>query len=160
MKLLVFSDSHSNSHKIKKAIELHKAKCDCVIFLGDGVRDIEYIREQYPNISFFIVKGNCDFFVKDIEEERILYLDEFKILITHGHLYGAKSGYGRLAYRARELGTDAVFFGHTHIPYDDIVEIENKQIRLFNPGSIGHGDSFGVVNTSGSVMITSHGKLS
>ena len=159
MKLLVFSDSHSNSSKIKEAIELNKAKCDCVIFLGDGLKDIEYVKEQYPNIAFFAVKGNCDFFASGVEEERLLYLDNFKILITHGHKYGVKSGYGRLAYRARELDADAAFFGHTHVPFDDFVTVADKQIRLFNPGSVGFGGNFGVVNTSGSVLVTSHGKL-
>lgn len=160
MKLLVFSDSHSNPIKIKKAIELHKAKCDAVIFLGDGLKDIEYVKEQYQDIAFFTVKGNCDLFTPGVEEERLLCLDNFKILITHGHRYGAKSGYGRLAYRARELDADAVFFGHTHVPFDDFITVADKQIRLFNPGSVGYEGSFGVVNTSGSVLVTSHGKLS
>lgn len=160
MKILVFSDSHSNSSKIKQAIELHKAKCDCVIFLGDGLKDIDFIKEQYSQIAFFTVKGNCDLFAGDTQEERLLYLDSFKILITHGHKYGVKSGYGRLAYRARELEADAVLFGHTHVPFDDFITVADKQIRLFNPGSIGHGGSFGVINTSGTVLITSHGKLS
>ncbi len=159
MKLLVFSDSHSNFTKIKEAIDLHKAKCDCVIFLGDGLSDIGYVKELYPQIPFFMVKGNCDFFASEAEDEKLLCLDEFKIFITHGHKYGAKSGYGRLAYRARELEADAVFFGHTHVPLDDVIEVAGKQIRLFNPGSIGYGGSFGVVNTSGSVLVTSHGKL-
>ena len=160
MKILVFSDSHSNSHNMKEAIELHKGKCDCVIFLGDGVKDALYMKEQYPQIPFFIVKGNCDFFASEIESEKVIYLENFRILITHGHLYGAKSSYVRLAYRARELETDAVFFGHTHIPYDDVMEIGDKRIQLFNPGSIGMGGTFGVINTSGKVLVTSHGKLS
>ena len=160
MKLLVFSDSHSNSSKIKEVIEMHKAKCDCVIFLGDGLKDVEYIKEQYPQIPFFAVKGNCDFLAGEAEEERLLYLDGFKIFITHGHKYGVKGGLGRLAYRARELEADIAFFGHTHVPFDDTVEIADRQIRLFNPGSIGNGGCFGVVNTSGRVIITNHGKLS
>ena len=159
MKLLVFSDSHSNPSKIKAAIDLHKAKCDAVVFLGDGLKDVEYVKELYPSIAFFTVRGNCDFFASEVEEERLLYLDNFKIFITHGHKYSAKSGYGRLAYRARELDADAAFFGHTHVPFDDVITVADKQIRLFNPGSVGYGGSFGVVNTSGSVLITSHGKL-
>ena len=159
MKILVFSDSHSNFSKIKDVINMHRSSCDCVIFLGDGVKDVLYVKEQYPQIPFFIVKGNCDLFCKDVEEEKLLYLENFKILITHGHLYGAKSGYSRLAYRARELEADAVFFGHTHIPYDDVLEIGEKKVQLFNPGSIGYGGSFGVVNTSGKVLVTSHGKI-
>lgn len=159
MKALVFSDSHSNSNKIIEAIELHHARCDCVIFLGDGIRDALYVKDKYPSIPFFIVKGNCDFMAGDIEAEKLLYFDNFKILVTHGHLYSAKSGYARLAYRARELEADAVFFGHTHVPYDDVIEIGDKRVQLFNPGSIGFGGSFGVVNTSGQVLVTSHGKI-
>ena len=138
---------------------MHKANCQGIIFLGDGVRDIEYIKDQYPHIPFFIVKGNCDMMAREVEAERLINFDGIKILITHGHLYGAKSGYGRLAYRARELEAEAVFFGHTHVPLDDILEVGDKRIHLFNPGSIGYGGSFGVVNTSGNVLITSHGKL-
>lgn len=159
MKLLVFSDSHSKGNKIKDVIEMHKSICDGIIFLGDGIKDISYLKIQYPSIPFFAVKGNCDFFDKETEDERVIDFDGVRIFITHGHLYGAKSGYARLAYRARELNADAVFFGHTHIPFDDVFEIAEKRIRLFNPGSIGCEGSFGVVNTSGNVLITSHGKL-
>jgi len=159
MKLLVFSDSHSNSYKIKEVIDMHKANCRGIVFLGDGIRDIEYIKDQYPQIPFFIVKGNCDMMARDVESEKLISFDGVRIFITHGHLYGAKSGYGRLAYRARELEADAVFFGHTHIPFDDIIEVGEKRIHLFNPGSIGYDGSFGVVNTSGDVLVTSHGKL-
>ena len=159
MKLLVFSDSHSNSYKIKEAIELHCGRCDAIIFLGDGFRDICLVKEQYPHIPFYIVKGNCDFLGCDAQDELLLSLDGVNLFITHGHKYGAKGGYGNLIYRARELEADAVLFGHTHMPIDDVVQIGEKNIRIFNPGSIGYGGSFGVINTSGKVLITSHGKL-
>ncbi len=159
MKILVFSDSHSDTRKMKEAIDMHAANCQAVIFLGDGLKDIAYLMDKYPNIPLFAVKGNCDFFAKDAEEERLLCFENFKMLITHGHLYGVKGGYGNLIYRARELDVDAVFFGHTHVPLDNIVEIEDKRVHLFNPGSIGHEGSFGVVNTSGRVLVTGHGKI-
>ena len=129
MKILVFSDSHSNSSKIKQAIELHKAKCDCVIFLGDGLKDIDFIKEQYPQIAFFTVKGNCDLFAGDTQEERLLYLDSFKILITHGHKYGVKYGYESVLNYATQNEVDAVFFGHTHVPYDTIEYLGDKKIQ-------------------------------
>lgn len=159
MKLLVFSDSHSNYKNIKEAISLQRGSLDGVIFLGDGVRDIEKIKNEYSEFAFFIVKGNCDFMINEYEAERVLDLDGTRLLITHGHLYSAKSGYARLAYRARELEADAVLFGHTHQPCDDILEIHGKSIRLFNPGSIGYSGTFGVLNISGGVIVTNHGKL-
>ena len=160
MKILVFSDSHSRTEKIVEAIELHKAKCDCIMFLGDGIRDIENVKDMYPQIPIFYVKGNCDLMAQDVETEKVVSLDNFKILITHGHKYGVKGGIGTLVYRARELDVDAVFFGHTHMPLDNIIEVSGKNIHVFNPGSIGYEGYFGVVNTSGSVLIKSHGKLS
>ena len=159
MKLLVFSDSHSNSHKIKEVIDMHKSHCHAVIFLGDGLKDIDYVKDEYTSIPFLTVKGNCDIFATNALAESLIDFDGIKIFFTHGHLYGVKSGYGRLAYRARELEADIVLFGHTHTPIDDVLEIAGRKIRLFNPGSIGYGGSFGVINTSNGVLITSHGKL-
>lgn len=159
MKLLIFSDSHSGYKNIMEAIAMHRGKIDGVVFLGDGVRDIERVRQEHSEIAFFIVKGNCDLMASEYETERVLDLDGVRLFITHGHLYGAKSGYARLAYRARELEADAVLFGHTHQPLDTVVEIQDKSVRLFNPGSIGYNGVFGVLNTSGNVIITNHGKI-
>lgn len=159
MKILVFSDSHGNSKNIKNALEIHGGVCDLVIFLGDGIKDIEYIKEKYPDITFYIVKGNCDLFQGGYQGTSVLDLDGIRVLITHGHLYNAKYGYERLVYAALENEADAVFFGHTHIPTDEIVDCGQKRVHLFNPGSIGHGGTYGVVNTSGKVLVSSHGKI-
>lgn len=160
MKILVFSDSHSNYKYIEKALEIHKGVADLVVFLGDGGRDIERVRSHYPNLQFFIVKGNCDVFSSaEYRDYSVLDLDGIKILITHGHLFGVKSGYDRILYRAEELGADAVFFGHTHQPLDYSAYVGEKRIQLFNPGSIAYGGTYGVVNIANGVLVTSHGKI-
>ncbi|MBQ7788340.1 MAG: YfcE family phosphodiesterase [Clostridia bacterium] len=160
MKILVFSDSHGKGKNISSAIELHKKSCDLVVFLGDGLSDIDYLKSLYPELTFFAVKGNCDFFTGGTSNlESVFDLDGIKVLITHGHRYGVKSGVGTILKRAHELDADAVFFGHTHTPYDDILDIGEKRIHLFNPGSIGYGGTYGVVNTSGRVLVTSHTKI-
>ena len=160
MKLLVFSDSHSNPKYIERALEIHKRKADLVIFLGDGLRDIERIRENHPNLQFFMVKGNCDVFSSsDYMDYSVLDLDGVKIFITHGHLFGVKNGYDRILYRAEELGVDAVFFGHTHMPIDLSTYVSDKRIHLFNPGSIAYGGTYGVVNIVNGVLVASHGKI-
>lgn len=158
MKILVFSDSHSDTRKMREVLNMHKATCQVVMFLGDGLKDIRYLKNQYPNIAFFEVKGNCDFF-EDGETEKLINIEKFKILICHGDKYGVKSGYATLAKRGESQGADAVFFGHTHQPFDGVMEINGKNIHLFNPGSIGKQGNFGVVNTSGKVLVTSHGKI-
>ena len=160
MKILVFSDSHSHPKYIERAIEIHKGYADLVIFLGDGIRDIEYIKNRYPHLPFIIVKGNCDVFSSaEYRDYSVLDLDGIKILITHGHLFGVKSGYDRIMYRAEELGADAVFFGHTHLPLDLPTYVGERKVHLFNPGSISYGGTYGVVNIANGVLITSHGKI-
>lgn len=158
MKLLVFSDSHSSSGKIEKAIAAHSGVCDAVIFLGDGLRDIDYVKRKYPDLCFFCVSGNCDF-ASAVLGESLLDFDGIKVLVTHGHKYFVKHGYDTLLRYAVSKGADAVFFGHTHIPLDTCEYIEGKRIQLFNPGSIGNGGTYGVVHTSGGVLVANIAKV-
>ena len=158
MKYLVFSDSHSSPKKIIEAIELHMPSVAGVIFLGDGASDIYYVKKKFEDIMFFCVKGNCDFSC-DYPKEALIDLDGIKILITHGDKYGVKTNYGLIASAAYKMGADAVFFGHTHIPIDIPVYFGEKRVHLFNPGSVRYGSSYGVINTSGKVLVTSHAKI-
>ena len=160
MKILVFSDSHSNPKYIERALEIHNYRADLVIFLGDGIRDIENIKNRHSHLHFFVVKGNCDVFSSsEYPNYSVLDLDGVRVLITHGHLFGVKRGYDRILYRAEELEADAVFFGHTHMPIDYSTYVNEKRIHLFNPGSIAYGGTYGVVNTSKGVLVCSHGKI-
>lgn len=160
MKILVFSDSHGRSENIIKALKIHGGVCDFAIFLGDGLKDIDYVRDKFPSVPFVTVKGNCDTFMASAErDECVLDLDGVRVLVTHGHKYNVKYGIGTLIYRAMELEADAVLFGHTHIPLDTQEYFNDKRIHLFNPGSVGMGGTYGIINTSGEVLITSHGKI-
>lgn len=154
MKILVFSDSHNNSQSIIDAIKMHNGRCDLALFLGDGLSDVEYAKAHFPQIPFFCVRGNCDFFEKNAPDEAVLDLDGIKVLICHGHKYNVKYGYERIIYAAREKEADAVFFGHTHIPLDTCEYVDGKRIQLFNPGSVGTRASYGVVNTANGVLVT------
>lgn len=161
MKLLVFSDSHSCPNRLLKAVNNHNGKCDLIVFLGDGLKDLDIISSKFPNIPIVKVKGNCDYFSpKDILNEIILDLDGIRVLITHGHNHGVKYGYESILQYAYELEVDAVFFGHTHVPCDKVEYIENKKIHLFNPGSVALTSTYGVVNTSNGVLVTNVGKIS
>ena len=160
MKILVFSDSHSHPKYIEEAIKIHGGVCDLVIFLGDGLRDIDYVKEKYPSLAVFCVKGNCDMlFSSEYSNYSVVDLEGVRVLITHGHVFEVKSGLDRLASAAKELGASYAFFGHTHIPTDTAIEIDKETIHLFNPGSIAYGGTYGVVNTSRGVLVLSHGKI-
>lgn len=158
MKYLVFSDSHSSPKKIIEAIELHMPSVAGVIFLGDGASDIYYVKKKFEDIMFFCVKGNCDF-ACDYPKEALIDLDGIKVFITHGDKYAVKTNYGLVAKEAYCRGADAVLFGHTHIPLDTTVYFGEKRVQLFNPGSIKQTSSYGVINTSGKVLVTNHAKI-
>lgn len=160
MKILVFSDSHGSSANMIKAIEAHNARADLLIFLGDGLRDMELIKEKYPHLTVFSVKGNCDFFSNEAPKESILDLDGIRVLVTHGDKYNVKYTLNRIAYAGLEREVDAVFFGHTHTPCELCEYYGEHRIQLFNPGSIGTAGTYGVVNTSGGILVTGIAKIS
>lgn len=160
MKILVFSDSHSCPNRLLKALDAHHGKCDLILFLGDGLRDLDVISIKYPSIPIVKIKGNCDYFASnDALEETVLDLDGIRVLILHGHKYGVKYGYESVLNYATQNEVDAVFFGHTHVPYDTIEYLGDKKIHLFNPGSIATTSTYGVVNTANGVLVTNITKI-
>ena len=160
MKILVFSDSHGRGKNIIKAIEDHNGLCDAVVFLGDGVNEMDYVKSYFPGLIFFSVKGNCDHFASgDIPEESLIDIDGIKIFIAHGHKYKVKMTYDIIVTHAASIGADAVFFGHTHIPHSSCEYVGEKRIQLFNPGSIGTGYTYGVVNTSRGTLVMGLGRV-
>ena len=72
MLVAVVSDSHNNSEAVdlaKKAI----AKCDALLFLGDGESDLEKLTEGFKG-EVYAVCGNCDFKMMN-PVERIVILN-------------------------------------------------------------------------------------
>lgn len=158
MKILVFSDSHGNVNSIRKALFAHKSTVDLVIFLGDGVYDIEAIKADYPELSFFVVRGNCDFMCADVPKESVLDLDGVRFLVCHGHTYNVKGSLDPIISSALERDVDVVLFGHTHSPLNTSHAGE-RRIKLFNPGSIGLSLSYGVINIVKGVVVAGHGSV-
>ena len=106
MKICLCADSHGRSSLLWEMVCVEKP--DAVYFLGDGLRDLDEI-EGVPAAA---VGGNCDMFYET--DERVFFLENKKILLTHGHRFGVKQGLLRLALYARQNGIDAVFYGHIH----------------------------------------------
>lgn len=117
---------------------------DAVIHLGDVVRDAEELERRYPSLPVIKVRGNCDYDVFDLPEQRVLELGGVRFLVSHGHRYGVKSGLLRYWMAARENQVDVALFGHTHCAYCE----EKSGIYLLNPGSCGAGArlSYGMVS--------------
>ena len=120
---VVFSDIHGDIYA-KKILQGYVKSSDGAFFAGDGISGLN----DFTNKPFYVVKGNCDLIG---ENERLIEIDGIKIFLTHGHLYGVKSGYLRLIYKAKELGVDVVIFGHTHQP----IIMQEEGVLFLNPGS-------------------------
>lgn len=159
MEFLIFSDSHGKRKAVAEAISRQIRTPDAIFYLGDGLADIG---DRYEGIPVIRVRGNCDWRfpeepVKDLE---LLSFEGHRLLLTHGHLYGAKSGFGGLLTAAKEFGADLVLFGHTHRQELLTFPGENgeRPVYLFNPGSIAAGD-FGTLRLEKNLVLFAHGNL-
>lgn len=129
-RILILSDSHGNKDSVENLIMGYKF--DCVFFLGDGIKDFEWLNEEEYNI--IKVAGNCDYFSTE-SKVRVEVVDGIRILLTHGDLFGVKYSICNLLKEAKLKNIDVVCFGHTH---NQIDEIEDN-IRLLNPGAFKNG---------------------
>ena len=128
MKLLVFSDSHGKLTPMFSAVE--REKPDAVIHLGDYVRDVDALRERFPALTVYSVRGNCDH-GSEVTELLELTLEGVPVFLCHGHCYGVKYGTEKLLNAGWFSGARLVLFGHTHRPLLQ----EYEELTLLNPGS-------------------------
>lgn len=134
MKILVFADSHSSLFFMKRAISILKP--DSVVHLGDHYDDGVAMSEEFPNIVFHIVPGNCDSCRTVMQEPLVRCYDVcgVKLFMTHGHVQSVKTSLYRLIHDARSMRAQAALYGHTHIA-DCHMEDE---MWVLNPGSCGY----------------------
>ncbi len=170
MEFLIFSDSHGASRSMEEVLARQVRSPDAILFLGDGLRDLG--RAELFGSSVFAVRGNCDWTSKspdgsEVPNECLLQWEGHRLLLTHGHLYQVKYGYGALIAHAATVGAELVLFGHTHVPLDERVcagetvggvRLE-RTVHLFNPGSLGQDGSFGCLSLRGETVLFSHGRL-
>ena len=130
-RLVVVSDSHGNPAALRRAIA-SVPDANAVFFLGDGIRDLLQVREEFPGLRFYPVAGNCDF-QRSYPTEGLVPFEGRLIFYTHGHLYGVALGPEQLQLTGENRGADIVLFGHTHRPL--IVPGERDWPAALNPGS-------------------------
>ena len=173
MKLLVFSDVHGRVDRAREAISRHE-DADAVLFLGDGLREVEKLFFERLNLTPISVRGNCDLFSpSDAPTERMLAFGELRILMMHGFTpydvkYGAEAA---IAYAARR-GADVLLYGHTHVREEFYLPegsdlgggvLLDHPMWVMNPGSIGRPSdgrpSYGLIHIEGKKALLSHGML-
>ena len=173
--ILIVSDTHGRRSRLDELISfrqrlLQKGDVLELIFLGDGLEDL-FSSRYYDSIIAHAVSGNCDYLSKlsphgeEMPISRLICLDKYKVLITHGHAFSVKRSRDELCREASRIGADIVLFGHTHVPTLEYIEkgsvrgIE-KDIVLFNPGSLGESfeGSFGNLSITDNRFLLSHGQ--
>ncbi len=128
MKIGILSDTHGIRKITEKVLEEDMKNVDMILHAGDLISDARHIERL--NYKVHYVAGNCDpYGAKPIE--KLLKIQGKRVFLTHGHVYGVKTGYGALLIRAKQLSADIVIFGHTHYPENTFID----NILFFNPGS-------------------------
>ena len=137
LKILIASDTHGCVDLLIEAIS-RNPDLDAVIFLGDGISDMEFVSEYFRlrNISWFAVRGNCDFdrIFRNMPLEKTATLDlaGHRIVYTHGDAYGVKGGMDGLYALAKNTKADIVLYGHTHRRKEEYKD----GVYYVNPGSL------------------------
>ncbi len=144
MKIIVFSDSHTDVRTMLEVVE--REKPDRLIHLGDHAADAEDLHSVYTELPISIVCGNTDRASSCRPREQLEVCGK-KIFLTHGHLYGVKEGLGNLYQFGINNGYHLVLFGHTHIPFLSYMDT----LWLMNPGRIGKA-STNAIHTSYGVI--------
>lgn len=168
MTYLVFSDTHGSAAGMCRIIEQNRRDTAGVIFLGDGMSDVEKAEKAFPELTFYAVAGNCDVSAKYLGrewQEKLITLEGKKILIMHGHTRGVKWGTEEAVSFARRSGADVLMFGHTHEAVEEFLpgDIMRRELYVFNPGSASrprYGEpSFGRITIQNGCILLSHGSI-
>ncbi|MCL2766422.1 MAG: YfcE family phosphodiesterase [Peptococcaceae bacterium] len=143
MKLLVMSDSHRNIDNMLNAVAFSKP--DAIVHLGDHITDAFELQRHFPEITFFMVIGNCDYHTSE-ETELFFVFEGVKIYMTRGHMFGVKISLDSFIDRACRKGADIALYGHTH---QALIQHTSK-LWIMNPGQMARHDrgfaaSYGLV---------------
>ncbi len=152
MRIVVISDTHGNGRALRQAV-MDQPQASAVIHLGDGVREAQEAAQEFAELPFYLVRGNCDFSAvgEEIPVIRLEKLGGKRILCMHGHAYEVKYGLTRAVFAAREQRADILLYGHTHqafTAYED-------GLYIMNPGSLSRAGqpSYGVLDITSQGMV-------
>lgn len=172
--LLILSDSHGHTNHLRTALARQIHRPETVLFLGDGLRDLNALGLPEKGISLLAVKGNCDCYAypePTEPEERLLTVGDVRICMMHGHTHHVKSGWRPAAAHAARLGASILLFGHTHDPIEEHLPVGTelggmileRPLTVFNPGTVGGGwgqsATFGTLSVRGDAFLLGHGRI-
>ncbi|MBQ7867467.1 MAG: YfcE family phosphodiesterase [Clostridia bacterium] len=134
-RVIAVSDVHGDIDGLRETLALagRNGKIDAVVFLGDGMREFDQVREelQQRGIACYAVAGNNDWSTHE-PQETVFAIGGVRFYACHGHTRYVKYGLERLWFAAREREAQVVLYGHTH---SADIEIEYGMFMI-NPGAV------------------------
>lgn len=143
MNVLLLSDSHGHTLNLERALTAQK-DCPLVVFLGDGLDDIEKMKARFPERSYIVVKGNCDL-MGDAETVAYKFVEGNTLVACHGHEFGVKRSLLPLLEKAESVRANVALYGHTH--RSDAFYDSYSGVYAINPGAVALG-SYAVLKLS------------
>ncbi len=135
MKVLVWSDSHGRKELVEKML-LKEPECKTVFFLGDGMREAEWAKDNYPDRSFIFVKGNNDLhYSYDLYAYK--HIEGVTFMACHGDALGVRFSLRELWGKAESVRAHIALYGHTHVP--NIQADSYSGVCAVNPGALCNG---------------------
>lgn len=149
MKVVVFSDSHGRKELVDRMLS-KEPDCKEVVFLGDGMKDIEWVTEFYPEKKFTCVKGNNDWYF-NVNKEAYKYFDGVTVFACHGDLYNVRTTLSELYKKAYSVNAGLALYGHTHVAKQ--TKDYSTGVTALNPGALCDGKYCVVDFSKGSFII-------
>lgn len=131
MRIIAMSDSHGNFNRVRRIVEANMDTTDIFIHLGDGLEEFGDVHHLYPQLHFVAVKGNNDWGSME-QKTKLIICGGKNVMLTHGDLYGVKTGLEEYESAARQSKAEVALYGHTHVPRSDYCD----GVFVINPGSL------------------------
>ncbi len=118
---------------MREVISVNRSGLDLVLHLGDKCTDMFDVRNDFPDVAFIGVSGNCDYANPfNVPGENTFNFDGKNFYITHGHLQDVNMGIDVLKSKAKQYKSNIVLYGHTHVAK----VTEENGVWYVNPGSL------------------------
>lgn len=139
--LAIISDIHDNLPNLEKSLAFCKNNnITTLACCGDitNSETLEYLAKNFPH-TIYLVLGNMELF----EETE---LEQYPNIKSFGRVGGSFQYQGKLigicheSFQIDKLAAkdqpDILFYGHSHIPWEETRIVDNKKIQIINPGNV------------------------
>lgn len=133
LRLLVVSDSHGAADRLRDILDMHR-EAERLLFLGDGISDLENVIGRFPRFMTNAVRGNNDRYC-DYPNELFFSCGGRNIMCLHGHTMYVKHSLALLEHEGRRREAQLVLYGHTHTQEQHY----RSGMYVANPGSVRAG---------------------